>query len=182
MRTALATATVLTCVIFLAGCAGSPAIEETPVASPTSTPSETPVEEPTAEPAALTCETLMGAERFAGATIAGQDYLDKIRAEGAPIVQFLDYGGILCAVQTGNEIGAFYAFSLIGEAEQAAEEARLVSEEALVASSVDGGTLYSTPDAAANPYALSHFFRDGNWWMASTPESVALIVANWPGV
>ena len=130
---------------------------------------------------ALTCETLLGPERWAefGDSLAGQDYLDKIRNEGSPIALFDEYGGVLCPVAAKYEIGAFYAASPIDAEAQATQEARLLSE-GYVSSAVDDGTLYSDPSGQLPPRG-EYFFRDGNWWMASTVEDLTSIVANWPG-
>ncbi len=143
-------------------------------ATSTPTPSSTPV--------ALSCESLLGPELWVTAadSLAGQDYLDKITNEGSPLALFEDYGGVLCALAAGDEIGAFYAASPIDTDAQAAQEARLVSE-GYVASSVDGGTLY-TDASGRQPPGEDYFFRSGSWWMASTTDGLTAIVAHWPGV
>lgn len=130
---------------------------------------------------ALTCESLLGPERWASAadSLAGQDYLDKIANEGSPVALFEEYGGVLCAVAAGDEIGAFYAASPIAPEAQATQEERLLSE-GYVASSVDGGTLY-TDTSGRRPPRGDYFFRDGSWWMASSADDLTAIVANWPG-
>ncbi|NYF10317.1 hypothetical protein HDC94_001473 [Leifsonia sp. AK011] len=164
----------------LAACT-SDAPASTPIPTAVTSASATPSPTPTPSAIALTCESLLGPELWATAadTLAGRDYLDKIRNEGSPVALFEEYGGVVCAVAAGDEIGAFYAASPIDADAQAVQEERLLSES-YVASSVDRGTLY-TDVSGRQPPGLDYFFRDGNWWMASSPDSLTAIVANWPG-
>jgi len=131
-------------------------------------------------PSALTCESLLGPELWAssGDRVAGQDYLEKIRNEGSSLALFDEYGGVLCALTVGDEIDAIYAASSIDANAQAAQEATLLSK-GYVASTVDGGTLYSS--SAELPPPPQYFFRDGSWWAARTADDLTSIVANWPG-
>ncbi|MGX5681353.1 hypothetical protein [Schumannella luteola] len=171
-------AAALALAFLLAGCSTpdvpQPTATPTATASPTAAATTSPT--PSAEPAAVTCEQLVG-PGFDPTLLPPQDYFDKIRSEGSPLVLFLDYGGVLCPQSSGDEIGAFYGYSPISAADQATQEARL-SSEGLVGGPWDYGILYQAPDPSNEPYALAWAFVDGTWFVASTSESLRSIVAN----
>jgi len=188
-RLALAAAALL--LTALTGCAsGSPDTVATPgpaataVATPTATSTPTPVA--TIDPADYTCETILlpsiladyEAKEKDGFTLQA-DFIERSRNFGGTIVNFAEFGGILCqwGYPSGETID--YGFSAITDEKQADQLTQLMTG-GFVEEPDDRGILLVNADPAA--ITETYLFTDGYWFYGSDRDVLDLIVDNIPAL
>lgn len=169
----------------LAACGSQTPVEQEPsTAPPVAESTPTPTATPSPEPAAASCESLLDLSTLEAILTTGYDvnpapdYLAKIRAEGSPYALFDDYDGLVCPVNNGSRVTELYGYSPITAADQATQEARLVSE-GWTASTVDAGTLYELTEPQEG-IVFAFYFRNGFWWCGYDAGVIRMIVANSP--
>jgi hypothetical protein len=155
-------------------------------ATTTPTPTATPTPAATVDPEDYTCETILlpsiladyEAKEDDGFELQA-DFVERSRTFGAPIVDFVDYGGILCAwgYPSGETID--YGFSAITADQQADQLAQLMAG-GFVEEPDDRGTLVVNVDPAA--ITDTYLFTEGYWFYGSDGDVLDLIVNNIPAL
>ena len=156
--------------VCLAGCAPSTAdVDSGPTrvasAEPTASPTPTPTPTPTA---AATCENVLDAasiDAFAshGYTLS-DDFVERGRDQGWPIIEFVDYGGILCQWGYANsDASEYYGLSKITPEGVATETARLTAM-GFVREPHTAGELFIGPPTEG---IQEHYLFAGDHWFVA---------------
>jgi hypothetical protein len=174
-RTAVAALLAAAVAVTLAGCTVEPSSPEPTRSAETAAPAG-PAPAP---PEPITCDTLVPAAARGAMTEDGwtlfEGYEEKMRAEGSPIVVFIDYGGAACLWGPPNGSGAVFAGSAIDDTAERAQRARLESEGYTLREH-NGADLYERLDETGSINA--HLFVDDYWFYADTERDVDLIRQN----
>lgn len=164
--------------------------ESTPVpvvtATPRPTPTATSAPAAVVDPADYTCETILlptiladyQAKEIDGFTLQ-DDFIDRTRNFGGNIINFVDFGGIIC--QWGYPAGETidYGFSPITPEQQDAQLAQLTGG-GFVEEPDDRGTLLVNADPAS--ITETYLFTEGYWFYGSDRDVLDLIVDNIPAL
>ena len=171
----------------LTGCsAGSPDTMTTPGPAATGPASPTPTATTTAvaiiDPADYTCETILLPSILADFTAKEKDgftlqadFIERSRNFGGQIVNFAEFGGILCqwGYPSGETID--YGFSAITDEQQADQLSQLMTG-GFVEAPDDRGILLVNADPAA--ITETYLFTAGYWFYGSDRDVLDLIVDN----
>ncbi|MCU1405229.1 MAG: hypothetical protein JWQ43_1532 [Glaciihabitans sp.] len=180
---------------LLSGCstqAETPAPASTAGAETTTEPDSAGGADATSTPSALptntgeyTCESILSPGTLAvfedqeedGFTLQ-DDFIERSRNFGGNLVDFADYGGVLCQWAFPSGDGAVdYGYSPITDAQATAEMDALIAGGYV--SQVDKrGTLVVNADAGS--FTDSYLFTDGAWFYGSDKTVLNLIVDNFP--
>jgi hypothetical protein len=169
---------------------GTAPTELTPAPVVTATPRPTPTATSTpaavVDPADYTCETILlptiladyEAKEIDGFTLQ-DDFVDRTRNFGGNIINFVDFGGIIC--QWGYPAGETidYGFSPITPEQQDAQLAQLTGG-GFVEEADDRGTLLVNADPAS--ITETYLFTEGYWFYGSDRDVLDLIVDNIPAL
>jgi hypothetical protein len=158
------------------------------VATTTPRPTATATSAPPAvvDPADYTCETILlptiltdyQAKEIDGFTLQ-DDFIERTRNFGSNIINFVDFGGIIC--QWGYPAGETidYGFSPITPEQEEAQLAQLTGG-GFVETPDDRGTLLVNADPAS--ITDTYLFTEGYWFYGSDGDVLDLIVDNIPAL
>ena len=167
--------------VCLAACAPiADDVDSTPIQTATAEPTAGPTTAPPPTPAAATCESVLDAasiDAFAshGYTLS-DDFVERGRDQGWPIMAFVDYGGILCQWGlTNSDQSEYYGLSEITP-EGAAEEIARLTAEGFTREPHAAGELYVAPP---NEGIREHYlFAGDHWFVAFSPSRLDEIRRN----
>jgi hypothetical protein len=193
-RRPIVAAAGLLLLVALTGCSASSGTPESTgtAAGETAAPQEsvTPSAASTSTPVAgadtdYTCETILSPaslavfeDQEADGFALQDDFVERSRNFGGNLVDFADFGGVLCQWSFPSGAGAVdYGYSPITE-EQATTELDALIAGGYLTQSDKRGTLVVNEDAEAFPG--TYLFTDGAWFYGSDKSVLNLVVDNMP--
>jgi hypothetical protein len=183
LRYSATTVCVAALAVCLAGCAPTTApVDPGPTPTAPAEPSGGPTSAPPVddEPAAATCENVLDAasiDAFAshGYTLS-DDFVERGRDQGWPIMAFVNYGGILCQWGYANsDASEYYGLSEITPEGVAAETARLTAE-GFAREPHPAGELFIGPPTEG--FQEHYLFAGDHWFVAFSPSRLDEIRRN----
>jgi hypothetical protein len=185
-RRHLATAAGVLALVILTGCAqhpttATPSSTATPTTAPAPAVTSTPTPVASFVPQNFTCDSILSPAVLAqfkktkDFTLQG-DFVARSRDYGGDLVNFVDYGGILCQwAYPSGDTPVNYAYSPITAA-QAATQMSQLTDGGYVVKSDPRGTLVVNADVSQFPD--TYLFINGYWFYGSDSDVLNLIVDN----
>ena len=167
--------------VCLPGCAPtSDDVDSAPTQTATAQPTAGPTTASSPSPAAATCENVLDAasiDAFAshGYTLS-DDFVERGRDQGWPIVAFVDYGGVLCQWGvTDSDASEYYGLSEITPDGVATETVRLTAEGFSREPHAGGELFIGQPTEGIREHYL---FAGDHWFVAFSPTRIDEIRRN----